>query len=167
MDFPQSTILLIYMKGYKRWMIMEKSAFTLHDINEELKLTADVYLRTVLINKKRHYIRRITKFSRNGITFLELEKYESNLVYNDDYFNKIGTTYFYAKGNHIPIRNPELADALSELPELYLQIVLQTIILDVRLEDLAKEFHISRSMMYVHRQKAINELRRRLKNYEE
>ena len=146
---------------------MEKSAFTLHDINEELKLTADVYLRTVLINKKRHYIRRITKFSRNGITFLELEKYESNLVYNDDYFNEIGTTYFYAKGQHIPIRSSELADALSELPELYLQIVLQTIILDVRLEDLAKEFHISRSMMYVHRQKAINELRRRLKNYEE
>ena len=146
---------------------MGKSAFTMRDVNDDLKSSADLYLRTVIINKKRHYIRRITKLSRNGITFLELEKYESNLVYNDDCFDRLGTTYFYAKGKRIPIRSPELADVLSELPELYLQIVLQTIILDVRLEDLAKEFHISRSMMYVHRQKAINELRRRLKNYEE
>lgn len=145
---------------------MKKTVFTLHDISEELRLGADLYLRTVIINKKRHYVRRITKFSRNGITFLELEKYESNLAYNDDYFDRLGTTYFYVKGKRIPIRSPEIACALSELSELYLQIVLQTIILDVRLEDLAKEFHISRSMMYVHRQKAINELRRRLKNYE-
>ena len=146
---------------------MEKSAFTLHDINEELKLTADVYLRTVLINKKRHYIRRITKLSRNGITFLELEKYESNLTYNDNYFTKIGTTYFYSRGKYIPIKTPELAEALSKLSELHLQIILQTFILNVRIEDIAKEYGISRSMIYVHRQKAINELRRRLKNYEE
>lgn len=93
---------------------MEKSAFTLHDINEELKLSADSYLRTVIINKKRHYIRRITKLSRNGITFLELEKFESNLVYIDNCFSKIGTTYFYSRGKYVPIKTPELAEALSK-----------------------------------------------------
>lgn len=146
---------------------MKKKVFTLHDINEEMILSADSYLRTVIINKKRHYIRKITKMSRNGITFLELEKYESNLIYNDSYFNSVGTTYFYARGKHIPIRIPELAEALSELTELHLQILLQTVILNVRLEDLAKELGISRSMMYIHRQNAIKELRRKLENYEE
>ena len=146
---------------------MKKSAFTLRDIDEELKLSADSYLRTVIINKKRHYIRRITKLARNGIMFLELEKFESNLTYVDNCFSKIGTTYFYARGECIPIKNPELADALRSLSELYLQIILQTIILDVRLEDLAKDFGFSRSMMYVHRKNAIDELRRKLKNYEE
>ena len=43
---------------------------------------------------------------------------------------------------------------------------MQTFILNVRIEDIAKEYGISRSMIYVHRQKAINELRRRLKKYE-
>lgn len=59
---------------------MKKTAFTIHDINEELILSVDSYLRTVIINKKRHYFRKITKLSRNGITMLELEKYESNLT---------------------------------------------------------------------------------------
>ena len=124
-------------------MIMEKSTFTLHDINEDLKTTADLYLRTVIINKKRHYIRRITKLSRNGITFLELEKYESNLAYNDNYFTKIGTTYFYARGKYVPIKTPELAEALSKLSELYLHIILQRFILNVRIEDIANNmvFH--------------------------
>ena len=145
---------------------MGKSAFTMRDINDDMKSSADLYLRTVIINKKRHYIRRITKLSRNGITFLELEKYESNLTYNDNYFTKIGTTCFYSRGKYVPIKTPELAEALSKLSELHLQIILQTFILNVRIEDLAKEYGISRSMIYVHRQKAINELRRRLKNYE-
>ena len=68
-------------------MLMGKSAFTMRDINDALKSSADLYLRTVIINKKRHYIRRITKISRNGITFLELEKYESNLTYPKIYGN--------------------------------------------------------------------------------
>ena len=62
---------------------MKKTTFTLHDINKEVILSADSYLRTVIINKKRHYIRRITKLSRHGIAMLELEKYESNLRKKD------------------------------------------------------------------------------------
>lgn len=122
---------------------MKKSAFTLRDIDEELKLSADSYLRTVIINKKRHYIRRITKLSRNGIMFLELEKFEINLTYVDNCFSKIGTTYFYARGKWVPIKTPELAEALSKLSELYLHIILQRLILNVRIEDISKNmvFH--------------------------
>ena len=144
---------------------MGKSAFTMRDINDDLKSSADLYLRTVIINKKRHYIRRITKLSRNGITFLELEKYESNLTYNDNYFTKIGTTYFYSRGKYVPIKTPELAEALSKLSELHLQILLQTFILNVRIEDIAKEYGISRSMIYVHRQKSINSIVNLMNNY--
>lgn len=122
---------------------MKKTIFNLHDINEKIILNADSYLRTVIINKKRYYIRRITKLSRNGITFLELEKYESNLAYNDNYFTKIGTTCFYSRGKYVPIKTPELAEALSKLSELYLHIILQRLILNVRIEDIAKNmvFH--------------------------
>ena len=77
---------------------MKKTTFTLHDINKEVILSADSYLRTVIINKKRHYIRRITKLSRHGIAMLELEKYESNLICNDSYFSTSGVTYFSVNG---------------------------------------------------------------------
>ena len=74
---------------------MKKKTFTLHDITEDLASSADSYLRTVIINKKRHYIRKITKLTRHGITMLELEKFESKLSYNESYFNKVGTTYLF------------------------------------------------------------------------
>ena len=122
---------------------MKKTTFTLHDITEKMILSADSYLRTVIINKKRHYIRKITKLSRHGIAMLELEKYESNLIYNDSYFNSVGITYFFIKGQHIPIRIPEIAEALSELPEIHLQILLQSAVLQITIEEIAKEFGIS------------------------
>ena len=125
---------------------MKKTTFTLHDINKEMILSADSYLRTVIINKKRHYIRRI---------------------YNDSYFNSVGVTYFYIKGQHIPIRIPEIAEALSELPEIHLQILLQSEVLQITIEEIAKEFGISKRMVYRYKHNAIEELRRKLKDYEE
>lgn len=146
---------------------MKKTTFTLHDINKEVILSADSYLRTVIINKKRYYIRRITKLSRHGIAMLELEKYESNLICNDSYFSTSGVTYFSVNGQHIPIRNPEISEALSELSEIHLQILLQSAVLQITIEDMAKEFGISKRMVYRYKHDAIVELRKKLKNYEE
>lgn len=60
---------------------MKKTTFTLHDISKEVILSADAYLRTVIINKRRHYIRRITKLSRHGIVMLKLKKMDCCLLY--------------------------------------------------------------------------------------
>ncbi len=146
---------------------MKKTSFTLHDISKEMILSADSYLRTVIINKKRHYIRKITKLSRHGIALLELEKYESNLICNDSYFSTSSITYFSVKGQHIPIRIPEISEALSELSEMHLQILLQSAVLQITIEDIAKEFGISKRMVYRYKHDAIVELRKKLKNYEE
>ena len=146
---------------------MKKTSFTLHDISKEMILSADSYLRTVIINKKRHYVRKITKLSRHGIAMLELERYESNLICNDSYFSTSGITYFSVKGQHIPIRIPEISEALSELSEMHLQILLQSAVLQITIEDIAKEFGISKRMVYRYKHDAIVELRKKLKNYEE
>ncbi|MCI8472336.1 MAG: sigma-70 family RNA polymerase sigma factor [Clostridiales bacterium] len=145
---------------------MKKTTFTLHDINKDLVLRADSYLRTVIINKKRHYIRSITKFTRHGIAFLELEKFESNLAYNDSYFNTIGTTYFFVKRQHIPITIPEIAESLSELPEIHLQVLMQSAVLRVPIEEIAREFGVSKRTINVYKRNAIEELRKKLRNYE-
>ena len=146
---------------------MKKKTFTLHDITEDLASSADSYLRTVIINKKRHYIRKITKLTRHGITMLELEKVESKLSHNDSYFNKVGTTYFFIKGQLIPIKIPEIAEALSELPETPLQVLMQTVVLKIPIEKIACELGVSKRTINLYKRNAIEELRKKLKDYEE
>lgn len=146
---------------------MKQKAYTLHDINDKVADSADLYLRTVIINKKRQYIRRITKLSRHGISMLELEKYESNLAYNENYLNCYEVTYFYVKGQYIAIRIPEIAEALSILPEIHLQVLMQSTVLKIPIADIAKEFGVSKRMINIYKSNAINELRKKLKDYEE
>lgn len=146
---------------------MKKKTFTLHDITEDLASSADSYLRTVIINKKRHYIRKITKLTRHGITMLELEKVESKLSYNESYFNKVGTTYFFIKERLIPIKIPEIAEALSELPETPLQVLMQTVVLKIPIEEIACELGVSKRTINLYKRNAIEELRKKLKDYEE
>ena len=146
---------------------MKDSKYTLHDINAEIIKSADSYLRTVIINKKRHYIRKITKLTRHGITMLELEKVESKLSYNESYFNKIGTTYFFIKGQIIPIKIPEIAEALNELPEIPLQVLMQTVVLKIPIEEIACELGVSKRTINLYKRNAIEELRKKLKDYEE
>lgn len=146
---------------------MEKSKYTLCDINEDMALHADAYLRTVIINKKRQYVRNIRKFTRHGITVLELEKFESNLAHNDDYFKTGVTTYFFVKGRYIPITEPEVADALRELSEIHLQVLMQSAVLQIPIEKIAREFGVSKRTINTYKRNAINTLRRKLREYEE
>ena len=77
------------------------------------------------------------------------------------------THIFFVKGQRISIRIPEISEALSELPEIPLQILLQSVVLQITVEDMAKEFGISKRMVYRYKHDAIVELRKKLKNYEE
>ena len=56
---------------------------------------------------------------------------------------------------------------MSELSEIHLQILLQSAVLQITIEDMAKEFGISKRMVYRYKHDAIAELRKKLKNYEE
>ena len=165
--FLHPAILLIFVKGYKRVAAcMKDGKYTLYDINEEIAESADLYLRTVIINRKRQYIRRIIKLSRHGITMLELEKYESNFTFNDSYFEERETTYFCIKGVDIPINTPELAEALSTLSEISLQVIMQSEVLKISIENIAQEFGVSKRTINTYKRNAIEELRKKLKDYE-
>ncbi len=146
---------------------MKDGNYTLHDIDEEIIKSADLYLRTAILNQKRMYFRRITKISKYGITMLELEKYQSNLVYYDSYFDNFETTYFYYKEKCISITNPEIADALNELSKNRLHVILLYFGLKMTIEQVANELGLTKRMVYIHKRKALDELRKKLKNYEE
>ena len=138
--------------------------FTLSDIRIEVVDTADRYMKAVLINKKKRYFRVLRKHERNGITFIELDRYESNLAVEDNGFRSIDNEYFVVGKERIFLEKSELTEALHTLNPIQLDILLKSILLEQSQESLAAEYGISKRMVRKHKQNALEKLRRRLAN---
>lgn len=136
--------------------------FTLSDIRIEVIDTADRYMKAVLINKKNRYFRVLRKLERNGITIFELEKYESNLEYEEKGFNAIDSESFVVGKETITLEKSELTEALHTLTPIQLDILLKSILFEMPQEALAAEFGISKRMVRKHKHYALEKLRRRL-----
>ena len=96
----------------------------------------------------------------------EFSEYANAVIVNIHYLNSFAVKV--SRSVHHDFINKlmyEFRCQLSKLSELHLQIILQTFILNIRIEDIAKEYGISRSMIYVHRQKSINSIVNLMNNY--
>ena len=145
---------------------MLDNPFTLADIRFELIDSADKYMKAVLINTKKRYFRVLRKRERNGITVFELEKYESNLAYEEAGFSEIDSEHFIVGRETISLEKSELTEALHTLKPIQLDILLKTILLGVSQEDLAIEYGVSKRMVRKHKHNALEKLRRRLMHEE-
>ena len=143
---------------------MNDNPFIISDIRIEVVDTADRYMKAVLINKKKRYFRVLRKHERNGITFYELEKFESNLASEENGFNKIDSECFTVGKDSISLEKSELTEALHTLSPIQLDILLKTVLLEQSQESLAYEYGISKRMVRKHKQNALEKLKRRLAN---
>ena len=141
---------------------MFDNRFILSDIHIEVIETADRYMKAVLINTKNRYFRVLRKMDRNGITIFELEKYESNLAYEESGFDEVDSERFWVGGEIITIKKSELTDALRLLTPLQLDVLLQSVLLDKSQEEIAAEYGITKRMVRKHKHTALEKLRRRL-----
>ena len=138
--------------------------FTLSDIRIEVIETADKYMKAVLINTKNRYFRVLRKMDRDGITVFELEKYESNLTYEESGFARIDSECFVVGGETITMERSELTDALLSLTPMQLDVLLKSVLLDKSQEEIAAEYGITKRMVRKHKHIALEKLRRRLTN---
>lgn len=141
---------------------MFDNKFTLSDIRIEVIETADRYMKAVLINTKNRYFRILRKMDRDGMTVLELEKYESNLAYEESGFAKIDSECFLVGGETITMERSDLTDALLTLTPIQLDVLLKSILLERSQEEIAVEYGISTRMVRKHKYIALQKLRRRL-----
>ena len=141
---------------------MFDNPFSLSDIRIEVIDTADRYMKAVLINSKNRYVRILRKYERNGITFLELEKYESNLAYEEKGFSAIDSESFVVGKDTITLEKSELTEALHALTPIQLDILLKSTLLEMSQKTLAAELGISQRMVRKHKYNALEKLRRRL-----
>ena len=121
---------------------MNDNPFIISDIRIEVVDTADRYMKAVLINKKKRYFRVLRKHERNGITFYELEKLESNLASEENGYNKIDSECFTVGKDSISLEKSELTEALHTLSPIQLDILLKTVLLEQSQESLAYEYGI-------------------------
>lgn len=141
---------------------MLNDPFTLSDIHLEVIDTADRYMKAVLINTKNRYFRVLRKHERNGITIFELEKYESNLAYEESGFRNVDSEHFIVGKETITLERSALTEALHLLSPIQLEILLKSILLGKTQESLAEEYGISKRMVRKHKHNALEKLRRRL-----
>lgn len=141
---------------------MFDNQFTLSDIRIEVIETADRYMKAVLINAKNRYFRLLRKIDRDGITVFELEKYESNLAYEESGFAKIDSECFLVGGESVTMERSDLTDALLTLTPIQLDIMLKSILLEISQEEIATEYGITTRMVRKHKHIALQKLRRRL-----
>ena len=141
---------------------MFDNLYTLSDIRIEVIDTADRYMKAVLINTKNRYFRVLRKREQNGITVFELEKYESNLAYEERGFSTIDSESFVVGKETITLEKSELTEALHTLTPIQLEILLKTTLLEMPQETLAAEFGISKRMVRKHIHNALEKMRRRL-----
>ena len=136
--------------------------FTLSDIRIDVIETADRYMKAVLINTKNRYFRLLKKIDRDGITVFELEKYESNLAYEESGFAKIDSECFLVGSESITMERSDLTDALLTLTPIQLDVLLKSILLERSQEEIATEYGITTRMVRKHKHIALQKLRRRL-----
>ncbi len=141
---------------------MVEEALTISDISPEMLDTADKYLKKVMINRKRRYYRVLRKLEINGITMLELEKYESILPFEEQGFQNADSECFYVGEDVFKLERSELTEALQELTTLQSEILLKSVLLEMSQEELAAEYAISVRMVRKHKNAAIKKMRRRL-----
>lgn len=141
---------------------MDKRLFSVSDISNDLIQYADMYMKKVIINAKRHYYRENSKMQKHGIVFVNLETFSENLGYEETGFEKTLCQYITVKGFHVPVYNSELATALLALTEIQRSVLIQNIVLDIKLKQIARDLKISERMVRKHKHNALEAVRRRM-----
>lgn len=142
---------------------MDKQLFSISDISDDLVQYTDMYMKRVIINAKRHYYREKSKMQKHGIVFVDLETFAETLGYKDARFEKVLCQYIEVKGIRISVHHPDPAMALLALTETQRSVLIQNVVFNITLKQIACDLKISERMVRKHKHNAIESVRRRLK----
>ena len=142
---------------------MKNQEFSISDINDDLIQYVDRYLKKVIINANHHYYHENSQMKKHGIVFVDLETLTNTLGKEDEDLESIFCQYIEVQGFHVPVYNTELAMALLDLTEMQRTILIQNVVLNITLKQIAQEIKISERMVRKHKHNAIESVRKRMK----
>lgn len=142
---------------------MTKIKYTAEDINDEILNHADRYIKRTMINAKNSYYRK-TNIKDKKITIINIENIQDILVDSNDAFSQILGDVFTVENIKINIFREDLSIALSNITDKQRNVLLLNIALDIPLPSVARTFGISLRAVEKHKQKALEKIRREMKN---
>lgn len=136
------------------------------NVNDDIILYIDKYLKTIINNTKRRFCKDQQKAQNYDIIFVELEKFQENLYFIDPRLEEVSCGHITFLDNNIPIQFFELEDAINQLTEKQKNVLIKNIVFEIPLYQIAREMGISTRMVEKHKSAALEHLRRRLRDYE-
>lgn len=94
-----------------------------------------------------------------------MDSFEEELGYEENSYDIC--QYIEVKGKHVPVYDPELAEALLSLSEIQRQILIENICWNIKLKEISLDLKISERMVRKHKRNAIEIIRRRMQNNDE
>lgn len=147
-------------------MGIKKDLFSDKDVSENMIDHTDKYIRKTIINAKNSYYQNIYKLHKKGIVILDIDDYKDSLGYTDIDFEKADGNSFIVEGYEINISELQLFDALSSITEKQREVLFMNVIFGVPLSKIAATYGISIRATEKHKQKALENVRRKLNHYE-
>lgn len=139
----------------------------INDIDDMVRDMVNQYLKTVMINAKISYFRKINKPKKHGIIFYNYEDFSEELSYDDPAFNALlEDTFehrFIIQNKEFVMRNRHLAEALHKLSEIQRDVILQIYVANRTQREIAKEYGVSFQMISKHKIKALRKLKEVMK----
>ena len=147
--------------------IMGKIKFKPVDIDASIVELVDMYVKSVVGKSKISQYRKNEKHKKSGIVIYRLDGFETDLSYEDSYYENLFSHRFIVDDEEFFIHNEQLAEALLLLTEIQRDILFQTEIAERSQRDIAKQYGFSFQMVSKHRQNALRKLREAMKNDKE
>ena len=141
---------------------MEKMIFSPDFLTDETIDYIDSYIIRVIINAKNDYYRKCTRHLKYNIQHVSFGQYDQDLFFEESGFNYLEKQYLKSGNISILVEDPDLMDALLQLPENHLYILLQNIVLKVPMKQIAKKLGISLRTVELYKHDALKTLRRRM-----
>lgn len=140
-----------------------KSIYKIEQIDERMLKYANAYIKQVVNNSQKNYFRSTLKHAKFNISF---EEYNDNFNYFANEIQEISVPLKLLKIGmvSVSIESNKLYDVLIQLTDKQQEVLIKNIVLDISMQDVAKQMKISLGKAYKHRRNAINILRRRLSN---
>ncbi len=154
-------------KMFKEEKIFKNVEAFLDDIDDMIRDLVNQYLKTVMINAKITYFRKINKPKKYGIVFYNYEDFSEEISYDDAAFSELledNLEYrFIVCNEEFVTRNRDLVDALHKLSEIQRDVILQIYVANRTQREIAKEYGVSFQMISKHKIKALRKLKEVMK----
>ena len=139
---------------------MGKEKFSLEEVNDDVIVYVDKYLKLLMSNVKYSFLEKYNDSERPIYNCVYLKENDIRFSYCDQKIEKILCNTFSVEDTEIAVNNDALSDCLNSLSNREREIVLRSVVLKTSLKEIAADMSISERMVKYCKKKALDKMRK-------